>query len=91
MNTSFFEIENTRVPVLLIGLSEISLLEGNRILVTVTAIILMVYLKSEIVAIKGNGSEKEMKEKQRIFKMAMHKKSLTSCLQILHISFCSHM
>ena len=59
MNKSFLEIENSRVPILLIGLSERSLLEGNRILVTVTAIILMVYLKSEIVAIKGNGSEKK--------------------------------
>ena len=87
----FFEIENTRVPVLLIGLSERSLLEGNRILVTVRAIILMVYLKPKIVVIKGNASEKEVKEKQRNLKMAMNKKSPTGCLQIIHILFCSHM
>ena len=91
MNNFFFEIENTRVPVLLIGLSERNLLEGNRILVTVTAIILIVYLKPKIVVIQGNASEKEMKEKQRNLKMAMHKKSPTSCLQIIHILFCSHM
>ena len=90
MNNFFFGIENTRVPVLLIGLSERSLLEGNRILVTVTAIMLMVYLKPKIVVTKGNASEKERKEKQRNLKMVMNKKSPTSCLQIIHILFCSH-
>jgi len=38
MNNVLFEIENTRVPILLIGLSERSLLEGNRKLITVRAI-----------------------------------------------------
>lgn len=37
MNNILFEIENTRVPVLLIGLSERSLFEGNRELITVRA------------------------------------------------------
>ena len=37
MNNLLFEIENTRVPVLLIGLSERNLLEGNRKLMAVRA------------------------------------------------------
>ena len=37
MNNGLFEIENTRVPILLIGLSERSLLEGNRKLITLRA------------------------------------------------------
>ena len=37
MNNVAFEIENTRVPVLLIGLSERNLLEGNRKLIAVRA------------------------------------------------------
>ena len=35
MNNVLFEIENTRVPVLLIGLSERNLLEGNGKLIAV--------------------------------------------------------
>ena len=37
MNNGLFEIENTRVPILLIGLSERSLLERNRKLITLRA------------------------------------------------------
>ena len=37
MNNVFLEIENTRLPVLLIGLSERNLLEGNRKLIAVRA------------------------------------------------------
>ena len=62
MNKSWFEIENSRVPILLIGLSERSLLEGNRKLITVTTIILVRYLKYEIVLSKGNASKKKRKE-----------------------------
>ena len=37
MNNVLFEIENTRVPILLIGLSKRSLLEGNRKLIILRA------------------------------------------------------
>ena len=85
MNNFLIEIENIRVPVLLIGLSERSLLEGNRKLETVTAIILIRHYIFEIVLIKGNASEKEMKEKQRNLKMAMRSKSRARCLQIIQL------
>ena len=60
MNNLLFEIENTRVPILLIWLSERSLLKGNRNLKTARVTILTRYLISEI----ENTSEKEMKGKK---------------------------
>ena len=66
MNNFLFEIENTRVPILLIWLSEISLLKGNRNLKTARVTILTRYLIFEI----ENASEKEMKGKQRSLNMA---------------------
>ena len=65
MNKSWFEEENSRVPALLIGLSKRSLLEGNRKLMILTAIKLIRHLIFDIVLIKGNATEKEMKEKRR--------------------------
>ena len=85
INNSLIEIENIRVPVLLIGLSERILLQGNRKLKTVTAIILIRHLIFEIVLIKGNASEKEMKEKQRNLKMVMRSKLPARCLQIIQL------
>lgn len=61
MNNFLFEIENARVPILLIWLSERSLLKGNRNLKTARVMILTRYLINlfEI----ENASEKEMKGK----------------------------
>ena len=64
MNKSWFEIENSRVPALLIGLSERSLSKGNKKLITVSPIISISYVIFEIAFIKVNASEKEMKVKQ---------------------------
>ena len=58
MNKLFLEIENSRVPILSIGLSEISLLDGNRKLIAVNTMMLIRYLIFDIVLIKGNASEK---------------------------------
>ena len=49
MNNLLLEIENTRVPIMLIGLSERNLLEGNRKLILVTTIILLRYLIFELI------------------------------------------
>ena len=78
MNNFLFETENTRVPMLLIGLSERSLLEGNRKLVTVRATDYYII---------GNASGKQKKEKQRNLKMAMSSKSPSMCLQIILLFF----
>ena len=59
-NKCWFEIENIRVPVLLIGLSERNLSGGNRKLVTVKAIILIRYITLEIALIKASAIEKEI-------------------------------
>ena len=61
--------------------------EGNRKLKTVTAIILIRHLIFEIVLIKGNASEKEMKEKERSLNMAMRSKSPVRCFQIVQLFF----
>ena len=79
MNNFLFEIENTRVPILLIWLSERSLLKGNRNLKTARVTISTRYLIFEI----ENASEKEMKGKQRSLNMAMRNKSQTRRLQII--------
>ena len=78
MNNFLFEIENTRVPILLIGLSERTLLEGNRKLITV---------REQIELIIGNASGKQRKEKQRNLKMALSSKSPSRCLQIILLFF----
>ena len=54
-------MENSRLPALLIGLSERSLSEVNRKLITVIAIILIRYIIFEIALIKVSASEKERK------------------------------
>ena len=79
MNNFLFEIEKTRVPILLIWLSERSLLKGNRNLKTARVTILTRYLIFEI----ENASEKEMKGKHRSLNMAMGNKSQTRRLQII--------
>ena len=73
MNNFFFEIENTRVPILPIWLSERSLLKGNRNLKTARVTILTRYLIFEI----ENASEKEMKGKQRSLNMPMSNTEIT--------------
>ena len=57
---------NSRVPALLIGLSERSLSKGNRKLMTVIAIILIRYIIFEIALIKVSASEKERKERKTV-------------------------
>ena len=56
MNKSWSEIENSRVPALLIGLSERNLSDGNNKLITVSPIILRGYVIFEIAFIKVNAS-----------------------------------
>ena len=73
MNNFLFEIENTRVPILPIWLSERSLLKGNRNLKTARVTILTRYLIFEI----ENASEKEMKGKQRSLNMPMSNTEIT--------------
>ena len=85
INKFLLELENSRVPILLIGLSERSLLEGNRKLVIVITMILITYLIFEIVLIKGNVREKEMKEKQGNLKMEMRSNSCPNNLAFLLI------
>ena len=63
MNKALYE-ENSRVPALLIGLSERVLSEGNKKLMTVSPIISVSYVIFEIAFIKVNASEKEIKVKQ---------------------------
>lgn len=77
MNNLLLEIENTRVPIMLIGLSERNLLEGNRKLIVLTAIILLRYLIFEVI-LKGIQLEKEIKEEQKNLKMTMCRKSHAS-------------
>ena len=79
MNKSMFEIGNTRVPILLILLSERSLLKGNRNLKAARVAILTRYLIFEI----ENATEKEVKGKHRSLNMAMRNKSQTRLLQII--------
>ena len=79
LNNFLFEIENTRVPILLIWLSERSLLKGNRNLKTARVTILTRYLIFEI----ENASEKEMKGKQRSLNIVMSKKSQPRRLQVI--------
>ena len=64
MNKSLFETANSRVPALLIGLSERNLSEGNKKLITVSPIISISYVIFEIAFIKVNASEKNMKVNQ---------------------------
>ena len=73
MNNFLFEIENTRVPILPIWLSERSLLKGNRNLKTARVTILTRYLIFEI----ENASEKEMIGKQRSLNMPMSNTEIT--------------
>ena len=74
MNNFLFEIENTRVPILLIWLSERSLLKGNRNLKTARVTILTRYLIFEI----ENASQKEMKGKQRGLNRPMSNTAITN-------------
>ena len=83
MNNSLFEIETTRVPILLILLSERSLLKGNRNLKAARLTILTRYLIFEI----ENATEKEMKGKHRSLNMAKRNKSQTRLLQIIPTFF----
>ena len=73
-NNFLFEIENTRLPILLISLSERSLLKGNRNLKTARVTILTRYLIFEI----ENASGKEMKGKQRSLNMPMSNTEITN-------------
>ena len=66
MNKSWSDMGNSRVPALLIGLSERSLSKGNRKLMTVIAIILIRYIIFEIALIKVSASEKERKERKTV-------------------------
>ena len=66
MNKCLFEIENSLVPALLIGLSERNLSEGNRKEVTVTAIMFIKYIIFEIALIKASASAKEVKERKTV-------------------------
>ena len=78
MNNFLFDIENTRVPILLIGLSERSLLEGDRKLITVRATDCTCHREA---------SGKQKKEKQRNLKMPMSSKSPLKCLLIILLYF----
>ena len=67
------------MPILLIWLSERSLLKGSRNLKTARVTILTRYLIFEI----ENASDKEKKGKHRSLNMAMRNKSQTRLLQII--------